>query len=135
MPHASRPSALTPSSLVAARWVLLAGLAVAGAGCTAETPSNAPAVPESEKGVVQKTEEKVIEIGHKVEGAAGSAAKATGNAIVEGGKKLETSAAESVRENVGTKAGDIVESVGKGMEKAGSSLDKGGDKLKEAAKP
>ena len=29
----------------------------------------------------------------------------------------------------------MVESVGKGLEKAGDSVDKGGDKLKEAAKP
>ncbi len=119
----------------AARWFLLAGLAVVGVGCTGETPSNTPPIPESEKGVVRKAEEGAVEIGQKVEGAVGSAAQATGGAIKDAGVKLETSAAESVKANVGETAGKAVESIGKGMEKAGDAVGKGGDKLKEAAKP
>ena len=135
MVRSSRLSAPVHSAPRSARWFLLAGLAFAGIGCTGETPSDAPVKPESEKGVVEKVEDKAIEVGKKVEDGVGTAAKATGEAIVKAGVKLETDAADSVKKNVGETAGGVVESVGKGMEKAGASVDKGGEKLKEAAKP
>lgn len=118
----------------AARWFLLAGLAATGIACTPEA-STAPPQAEADKSTLQKVEDKVVEGAKKVEDVAGSAAKATGNAIVKTGEQLETEAAASVRKNVGETAGNAVESVGKGLEKAGGSLDKGGDKLKENAAP
>ncbi len=134
MVRASRPSAPALAA-PAARWFLLAGLAVVGVGCTSETPSTAPPVAEQDKSTLTKVKEEAVEIGKKTENAVGEGLKATGQAIERGGEKLATDAAQSVKDNVGQKAGEIVESAGKGMEKAGQSVDKGGDKLKDAAKP
>ncbi len=116
---------------VVAPLVVVAGLTLAGVGCT----SDAPGTPEADKSTLQKVEDKASDLGKKAVEGTGKAVKATGNAIESAGQKLETSAAESVKENIGEKAGKVVESVGKGMEKAGESVGKGGDKLKDSVTP
>jgi len=121
--------------VVVAPWVVLAGLTLTNVGCTSDAPPIAPSTPESEKSTLQKVGDKAVDLEHKAVDATGSAVKATGNAIEKVGEKLETSAAESVRENVGQKAGDIVEGTGKALEKAGTAVDKGGDKLKGSVAP
>ena len=119
----------------AARWFLLGGLALIGAGCITDAPSDAPPKAEAEKGAMEKVEEKVVAGAKKVEEVAGKAVEATGKAIGDAGHKLETDAAESARKNLGEKVGNAVESVGKGMESAGASTERGGKKLEENAAP
>ena len=124
-------SFVASARVVVAPWVVLAGLTLTSVGCT----SDAPPTPESEKSTLQKVEDKAVDLEHKAVDATGSAVKATGNAIEKAGEQLENSAADSVRQNVGQKAGDIVEGTGKALEKAGTAVDKGGDKLKGSVAP
>ena len=57
MTRAAQPSALSvPAAPRAARWFLLAGLAVMGAGCNADSPSKAPDMPEGDKSTLRKAE-------------------------------------------------------------------------------
>ena len=113
-----------------ARWFLLGGLALVGAGCTSDaTPPKA----EADKSTLEKVEDKVVDGAKKVEHAVGTGVQKTGEALENAGKKLETDAAESVRKNVGETAGNIVEKTGKGLESAGQSTENGGAKLKENA--
>ena len=60
--------------------------------------------------------------------------KSAGEAIEKGGMKLETSAADSVKKNVGETAGKAVEVIGKGVEGAGKGVEGAGDKMKDAVK-
>ena len=105
----------------------LAALTFAGLGC-ADTGK-----PEAEKTTLEKVEDKASAAGRAVEDATGTAVKAPGEAIAKGGEKLEHSAADSVRKNVGESAGNAIESTGKALEGAGGSVAKGGENLKADA--
>lgn len=118
-----------------ARWFLLGGLALLGAGCASESEPGVPPKAEADKSTLEKAEDKVVEGARKVEHAVGTGVEKTGEALESAGRKLETGAADSVRRNVGETAGNAVESVGKGLESAGQSTESGGAKLKENAAP